>query len=226
MDQEAKKFWESEEQVNRFAARDPDHRLVELLNQYSSPSQTDVLDIGCAGGRNAVLLAKLGFSFFALDASFGMVQKTRERLSKFLDSSKVNERVLHLPMHDLSCFKDQQFDLIIALGIFHNAISGKEWNLTLSESSRILKVGGQMLVSNFSSASRPEGIPLVRDKNEPNVYTGFGHGKMYLIEGDALDRDFAAYHMQPVTPTATVHVKTENGERVTINALYKKIKHS
>ena len=38
-----------------------------------------VLDIGCAGGRNAVYLARLGFDVHALDASEAMVAETRRR---------------------------------------------------------------------------------------------------------------------------------------------------
>ncbi len=54
-------FWERPEMVERFAARDPDHRLVRLAALYARPSYVRALDVGCAGGSNAVFLARSGF---------------------------------------------------------------------------------------------------------------------------------------------------------------------
>ena len=49
---------------------------MELIEEYPDPSRVRVLDLGCAGGRNTVVLAERGFDLEALDASAAMVAKT------------------------------------------------------------------------------------------------------------------------------------------------------
>src|SRR5215831_233174 len=86
-------FWESPESVERFAARQPDVRLGELIREYSNPSKVRVLDLGCAAGRNAFLLAERGFDVEAVDGSAAMVAKTRERLTPILGAAEAQRRV-------------------------------------------------------------------------------------------------------------------------------------
>src|SRR5262249_40561030 len=86
-------FWESPENVARFAAREPDVRLAELIPTYAKPRDVRVLDLGCAAGRNAVLLASKGFDVEAVDSSSAMVAKTRERLAPVLGEAEAERRV-------------------------------------------------------------------------------------------------------------------------------------
>jgi 2-polyprenyl-3-methyl-5-hydroxy-6-metoxy-1,4-benzoquinol methylase len=74
-------FFEEPERVETFANREADTRMLDLLGTYPNPGETRVLVLGCAGGRNTVVLAEQGFDFSALDASEAMVQKTRERVA-------------------------------------------------------------------------------------------------------------------------------------------------
>ena len=76
-----------------FAARPPDRRLLQLLKHYQQPQQTRVLDLGCAGGRNTIVLADQGFDVYALDTSCAMVEKTRERLAIVLGGEEARKRV-------------------------------------------------------------------------------------------------------------------------------------
>ncbi|MGW8282257.1 MAG: hypothetical protein ACWGON_03050, partial [Gemmatimonadota bacterium] len=46
-------FWERPEVVEKFAGREPDHRLVEWLSGRDDLEGLRVLDLGCAGGRNS-----------------------------------------------------------------------------------------------------------------------------------------------------------------------------
>ena len=39
--------------------------------------------------------------------------------------------------------KDASFDLVVALGIYHNARSAEEWQAALAETARVLKPGGR-----------------------------------------------------------------------------------
>lgn len=215
-------FWTDPEQVDSFANRDPDVRLAQLLDRYADPPSVRVLDLGCAGGRNTVLLAGKKFDFQALDASRPMVAKTRERIAEVCGVSKARLRVQFGVMEDLGVFLDASFHLIVALGIYHQAFSLAQWHTAVTESARVLKDGGLVLISAFTPDSLPDGKPLVPVPNGTNMYEGFSSGPLCLLDANSHDEKMAAFGFEPEVPTETVRVATELGFRVTMNALYRK----
>lgn len=215
-------FWSRPEQVERFAGRDPDHRLVEMVGDFAEPGATRVLDLGCAAGRNAVYLAERGFDVHALDASEAMVERTRERLAEIVGPADAARRAAVGTMDDLGAFADGSFELVVALGILHQARSEEEWSRTLSEVVRVLAPGGLLLAANFAPGTdlRGEGVRPV--PGEGNVREVLGVGRLYLLYADDLDRVMAARGLEPVAPTETVTVDMDPGRRVVVNALYRK----
>jgi SAM-dependent methyltransferase len=216
-------FWDRPEVVDQFAARDPDHRLVALVEDYERPAAVRVLDLGCAGGRNAVLLAERGFAIRAMDASPPMVARTRERLRPILGESAARNCVRVGQMDDLSEFDDGSFDLVVALGIYHNARSRAEWERAIAESARVLQPGGRVLVNHFTPEVdlTGEGVRAVAD--EPGVYEGFPGGRAVLLETEQLDAAMFLHGLRPEVPSVTVRVELEKGRRVSTNALYRKL---
>lgn len=217
-------FWEDFETVKKFAEREADHRLIELLPSFKQPADTMVLDLGCAGGRNTVVLAKKGFDLFAVDASKAMVEETKSRVADILGKEETQNRIKVRSMDNLSVFENEKFDLVIALGIYHNAKNHSQWEKAYYETVRVLKKDGLLLLSNFGPNSKPEGLPLQPVKNNPNVYKGFGPTLMYLIDSESLDKYLKSFGLKTVTQTDTVSTKTDQGFRETINGLYRKIK--
>jgi len=215
-------FWEEQEQVERFAAREPDHRLVELLESFDEPQQTRVLDLGCAAGRNTVLLARLGFDFYALDNSVSMIEKTRERVARIRGSSAANERVRAGVMEDLSEFTDRFFHLVVSLGVYHQAGSLDQWQRALDETSRVLAPNGLLLSASFSPASQPRGEPLSPVRDGRHMYAGFHAGPLCMVDAADLDNAMVRRGLLPEVPTETVRVPTDEGYRVTVNGLYRK----
>jgi SAM-dependent methyltransferase len=132
-------FWESDEAVARFGGRDPDIHLTALLDTLD-PGSLRVLDIGCAGGRNAVLLRERGARIVAADSAAAMCRATRARIG----GSTVRARMDRLPCADRS------FDLVAAIGIWHQAESDDEIRLAIAETARVLVPGGLVLVSLFA----------------------------------------------------------------------------
>jgi len=213
-------FWEQEEVVEEFASRKPDHRMVALLEHHAEPAGYRVLDVGCAGGRNTEWLAERRFDVQALDPSEPMVQRTRRRLTGILGVDGAATRVRVGLMQDLSAFSADSFDLVIALGVYHNARGREGWNQTIEETVRVLKGGGHVLLSNFSPRSQPRGTPLEPVPGEPGLYTGFSSGALYLLEAPELDAALARHGLAPATPTEPVQVATDTGYRISVNGLF------
>lgn len=214
--------WERAESVEKFATRDPDVRLMELLDRVADPASTRVLDLGCAAGRNTVELAERGFDFQALDGSRAMIERTTARVTAFLGGAQAASRVRLGRMDDLSAFGDAVFDLVVALGIFHCASSRVEWDRALDESVRVLAPGGRLLVSVFTPETDLHGKGIRPIPEEPHVYSGFSSGRTYLVDAPTLDAELARRGLEPVVPTRTVRVEIERGRRVVVNALYEK----
>lgn len=215
-------FWESVETVERFTGKEPDVRLQELLRGYSDPGAVRVLDVGCAAGRNTVMLAEGGFDVFAIDTSEAMVARTRERVARVLGSEEAERRVRLGNMEDLGAFADASVHVLVALGVLHQATSESQWTGTIREMSRCIIPGGHLLVAVWSPRSRPHGESIQCVAGEGHVYEGSHSGTHYLVEAPDLDAALASAGFVLVVPTEDVYVETEDGWRVTINGLYRR----
>jgi SAM-dependent methyltransferase len=214
-------FWEDPERVERFAAREPDHRLLELVDGYVDPAATTVLDLGCAGGRNTELLARRGFQVYALDAAAAMVDRTRERLASIVGAERAAERVRRGLMDRLP-YPDAFFHLVVAVGVHHSARSRAEWERAVDETGRVLRSGGLLLFTQFTPATdlTGEGVRPVPD--EDGVYEGLPGGRAVLLDPPSLDAAMERRGLWPVVPTETATTSLETGRRVSVNALYRK----
>ncbi len=215
-------FWEQPELVERFAAREADVRLVELLDRYQDPGAVRMLDLGCAGGRNAVPLAERGFDVYALDSSRAMVARTRARLEPIVGVEAAAARVLVGEMEDLGCFPDEHFDLVVGLGVYHQASTPEAWDRALAETARVLKRDGLLLYASFHPETAPDGTRGRPVSGQTNLYSGLRSGSVYLIGPQELERRLARLGLVPETPSSTVRVTTEKGQRVTVNGLFRR----
>ncbi len=216
-------FWELPEVVARFAARDPDRRLLELLPEYTDPAAIRVLDVGCAAGRNTVPLAELGFDVHALDASAAMVRETRRRVAPLLGEAAARQRVRHGRMDDLRAFANNSFDLVIALGVLHSARGWEEWRRAFGEVVRVLRAGGRALIAEFSPETDHTGERITPVPGQPHVYQGLHGGTGVLLSVAELDAQAAERGLLPEVPTMTGETRTDSGRRVSVNALYRKL---
>ncbi|MCL7970960.1 MAG: class I SAM-dependent methyltransferase [marine benthic group bacterium] len=220
---QADSFWESAEAVERFTDREPDVRLLELLETYAEPGRVRVLDIGCAAGRNTVALVQRGFDVVAVDSSAAMVTRTRERVAPFLGGREAELRVQLGSMEDLGFLEDGSIELALALGVLHQATTQAQWSGAIEEIGRCLAPDGRLLVASWSPRSRPHGEAISRVEGEENAYAGFHSGTHYLVEADELDGALESVGLLPVVPTEEVRVDTEKGWRITINGSYRKM---
>ncbi len=215
-------FWEQPEVVDRFAARQPDERLLELLRDFSEPAAVRVLDLGCAAGRNTVLLAERGFDAYAVDASEAMVAKTRQRLAAILGPGEAHRRARQGRMDDLGTYPPSYFHLVVALGIYHGAQSFDEWDRAVAETVRVLDSQGLLLTASFTPDTDLTGDGMKPVLGEPHVYEGLPSGRLVLMEAPQIEAAMARHALIPVVPSTVVRVEQRPKRRVTVNSLFRK----
>jgi SAM-dependent methyltransferase len=216
-------FWEDPERVQAFAAREPDHRLIALLCEYPDPSTVRVLDLGCAGGRNTRILVQRGFDVVAVDLSAAMVATTRSQVAELISEAEAERRVIRGPMDDLEWARDGSFDLIVALGIYHEAQDEDEWDRAIAETARVLRPGGTALVSVFSPGTILHGVRFVPVAGGRFLYRSeTGEITRSFPTATQLDREMVGNGLAPVVETVTVRREVEDSVRVVTNGLYRK----
>jgi len=222
MERDPLPFWERPEIVEKFAGREPDRRLAEWLSVRDDLEGLRVLDVGCAGGRNSVYLARSGCDLYAIDSSLPMVRRTRFRIANVLGEREAARRVRVGRMELLGGFRDRSFDLVVALGVFHSAPDRATYELALAESARVLDVEGHLLLANFAPGTELEGTVMEPVPGEPDVYIGHESGRHVLLGAEALDKALDRHGLSPVVPTETVEATGEAFRRITVNGLYRK----
>lgn len=214
--------WEEAAQVEEFAARATDHRLLELVARFPDSSTVRVLDLGCAGGRNTEFLVRAGFDVMAVDASLAMVRHTRARLTPLFGSAEAERRVRVARMDAIPFVESSSRQLVVALGIYFLAGSREEWDAALAESARVLAPGGYCLVANFGPGFGSIASPPERTEGG-FVYRHESLGTICLLEPEELDLAFQGHGLSPVVPTVAVVREAEGVRRVTVNALYRRL---
>lgn len=214
-------FWEDPEVVERFASRAPDQRLLALLDDYADPAAIRVLDIGCAGGRNTVLLAETGFDIHARDSSTAMVAETRRRVARLLGKRAAEARVRPGRMDELTEFADGSVDLVVSLGVLHQAQSWSEWERAAAEIARLLRTGGRLLLSAFTPETDLTGSGVRPVAGEQHVYDGLPGGRAVLLDPATLDAELARFGFEPEVPTSIGRTITGETRRISANGLYR-----
>jgi SAM-dependent methyltransferase len=212
--------WEQLDQVHKFSNRPVDHHLQTLVDQYSEPENVRALDLGCAGGRNTVFLLQKGFKVWAVDKSSAMIAETQRRCLESWPPGRC-EGIQGGDMIQLQSFESGFFDLIVALGVYHNAQSESEFYSALSESSRVLRPGGDLLVSVFLPGTAM-GSPPKRRIPDGFLYDGFPSGSLFLPDLTVFDRAMRQSGFVISGHSEIVEKKEGSNRRITYNALYRK----
>ena len=142
-------YWNRDAVVREFAELEPPTYWRAFFEQHAGTLRR-VLDLGCGGGRNSVMLGELGYHVDACDLSEKMVRATLRRLAQ-LPAGLGEARVIRVDMLALP-YADAAFDAVLANGVLHNVASVEQLARAVAEIRRALRVGGFLCLNMFTSA--------------------------------------------------------------------------
>lgn len=146
------------------------HEDVAQLQTFEKyvPQESNVLDVGCAAGRDTATLSKMGYDAIGLDPA-----------EKLLEIARSSYPELHFErgdMRDLP-FDDKEFGGVWASAVLHH-VSRNEMPGVLAEFWRVLKPGGVAYIHTKAGA----GTLTTQEE------TVGGHTRNFeLLEPDELD---------------------------------------
>jgi len=128
--------------------------IIKLIQSQSPAERTNVLDLGCGLGRNAIAFAQAGFSVTGVDLSASAVIHTRD------GANKLGLRIQTL-ISDFArvAFQPDTFDIIISVNVIYHGYS-KQTQDAIRNIKSYLKPGGLFY---FTFPSKEDGE--------------YGHGK-------------------------------------------------
>jgi glutamate/tyrosine decarboxylase-like PLP-dependent enzyme/ubiquinone/menaquinone biosynthesis C-methylase UbiE len=207
------KFWNDNRTIREFSEYPPDNYWKKILMKVNNKKRKKALDLGCGGGRNTELLADLGFDTYACDYYEGMVEATKSRLKK---KAKVTQADMKRLPYDTDFF-----DVVVANGIYHNLNSPENLYSAISETMRVLKRGGHLLVNIFTSDNldnkslTKKGKYLFETKNGMN---------MVLLSKKEIIETFETFGFTPVEEIQQYTRKLNVGKRSVLKTVLKMTK--
>jgi SAM-dependent methyltransferase len=197
MDPLAGSSWSSPGTVAGFVQSAPNAVLMRFAEHEWRRGGRRTLDLGCGAGRNAVPLARSGWSVLGLDLSWPMLAAAVPRAR----DEGIAER-LHValgPMDELPV-RSATIDLVIAHGIWNLARSAAEFRRAVKEAGRVVKPGGGLFVFTFSrNTLAREAQPVA---GEPFVFTDFSGSPQCFLTEDQLVSEMGAagFTLDPAVP--------------------------
>ena len=115
------------------------------IDRTESADGVSILDLGGGAGVYSFPLAKKGYKVRLADLSETLLaqankQKKEDNVQNLISCDQVNAT-------DLSCYKDESFDVVLLFGPLYHLTEKSEREKCISEVSRVLKKGGKIFAS-------------------------------------------------------------------------------
>lgn len=215
-----KQFWNDPKIVEYFSQKLPDPVVVQRLSRMPEPRTKVLLDLGCGTGRNAIAAMALGFMVHMCDPNPAMIKATIESVKSRFDGSTSYQRVIYGMMTALP-YRSYLFDVVIACGVLHQADSLHQYNLVMSELSRVARQGCVVALNVFTN--KVVDSRLVRVTDEPHSFITAEGLPMTLLPKQVFYEMIAEYGFQ-LEEEVCEEIKIENtGPRAILRANFVKI---
>ncbi|MFA5879144.1 MAG: class I SAM-dependent methyltransferase [Candidatus Margulisiibacteriota bacterium] len=138
---------------------------IKYTNMVVTAKNQKILEAGCGAGRVYFHYKNLGYDIHGIEYSKIAVKNILEK-----DKSA---KVQHGSITELP-YADNSFDVLLALGLYHNLEDEKDLEKSFSETARVLKTGGKLLASvRFDSFENNLIEYIVHKRNENKTYDQF-----------------------------------------------------
>jgi SAM-dependent methyltransferase len=191
--------WSEAATVAGFAQSPPNQTLMRFAGAQLALGRTQLLDIGCGAGRNAVPLARQGWAVTGVDLSWPMLRAAADRARA--ESLTRQFRVVSAPMERLP-IQLSKMDVVVAHGIWNLAGSGAEFRAAVREAARVSRPGAVLFVFTFSRTTlSPTATPVT---GEEFVFTEFSGAPQCFLTAEQLVAElrtggFVPYASVPLT---------------------------
>ncbi|MBT7705930.1 class I SAM-dependent methyltransferase [archaeon] len=118
-----------------------------VVKNFLKDKTGTILDLGCGSGRNMSNIKDV--EWHGVDFSSSMLAHAKENAKDFTIAPQFS----HSKSSKLS-FKDNSFDSVICYAVLHCVENKEERKKTIDEIYRVLKSGGQALISVWSRKSK------------------------------------------------------------------------
>ena len=194
MDPLAGSSWSAPSTVEGFARSGPNETLLAVARRElaSAGPSGRLLDLGCGAGRNALPLAREGWTVLGTDLSQPMLRAAARRVEEEKLGGKV--ALALAPMDQLPA-ANASVDLVVAHGIWNLARSRAEWTRALAEAARVARPGAFLFVFTFSRHTlSPDAEPI---PGESFVFTQFSGQPQCFLTAEELLAELAAAGFVP-----------------------------
>ena len=167
-------FWQDEKTAKEFTQMPLSQYIVSEVEEILENKQVQkAIDVGCGGGRYSRYLKQKGIDVLAIDKYKEMAVSLKEDNISFMQANMDN-----IPVDD------DKFELILSIGVIHNAITKKEFIDTIKEFNRILRNGGYVVLSVFTNDVITDDLKYVND----GVYDVLNRPSMVLLSKDEINK--------------------------------------
>ncbi len=215
---QAEKYWNSSDIITEFANAAAPAYWKEFFEVMESKDKISVLDLGCGGGRNTVMLAKMGFRISACDLHVGMVETTRNRLRELgverWEDVVQQQNMLHLTYNQAS------FDIVLANGIYHNTSNLQEFQTAIAETSRVIKDNGYLCMNVFTDQELDASL---KKQDTEYLYLTPDNLDMILLPEEKIIEILKRNKLIPIVTPVSYISKINCGNRSIIRGVFKKV---
>jgi ubiquinone/menaquinone biosynthesis C-methylase UbiE len=213
-------YWNDKKVVKEFSEYQYPLYWKEFLNSLNGKENLKLLDLGCGGGRNSCLALELGYDVWACDVHQEMVNATKNKFSSYnITEREVNSRVIKASFTSLP-FKDNDFDIVISSGVFHNGDDIEILKKGFQEAARILKTNGFLCLNIFIAGDSAEGLTQSLENN--NVYFNSLGLPMILLPVTEIKKILNENNLHPYGETHIYKSKISEGERNVLRGVFQK----
>jgi ubiquinone/menaquinone biosynthesis C-methylase UbiE len=173
--------WDVAETVEGFVRSAPNAVLIRHAEALRQAGGATAIDIGCGAGRNAIPMARTGWTVVGTDLSWPMLAAARERARE--EACDGRSIFVHAPMEALPV-RSGTADLVVAHGIWNLAVSDAEFRQAVGEAARVAKPGAALFVFTFSRNTLVASATPV--EGEAFVFTQFSGRPQVFLTGEQL----------------------------------------